>query len=229
MTSGALVLVVDDDPAVASMLERALRLEGYRTDVAGDGESALDKVRTEVPDLMVLDLGLPGIDGLDVCARLRRNGSDLPVLMLTARGEVADRVTGLETGADDYLVKPFAVEELLARLKVLQRRQARSDGGPLRFDDVVVDPASRTATRAGRDLGLTRREFDLLETLMLHPGQVLDRLQIMQAVWGNDLDVEQNTVDVFVGYLRRKLEADGESRVVHTVRGVGFVMRAETE
>lgn len=217
----ALVLVVDDDPAINSMLRRAFTAEGRRVVTADDGPGALESVRVHGPDLVVLDLGLPEIDGLEVCRRLRAAGDEVPVLMLTARGEVADRVTGLETGADDYLVKPFALEELLARVDALLRRRPPSTD-VLRFADVVMDTAARTASRAGRDLALSRREFDLLETFLRHPRQVLGRFQLMEDVWGYDLDIETNTVDVYVGYLRRKLEADGATRLVQTVRGVGF-------
>ena len=176
------------------------------------------------PDAVVLDLGLPGIDGLTVCRHIRARNDDVPVLMLTARGEVVDRVTGLETGADDYVVKPFALEELLARLKALLRRRPPGSG-ILRFAHVVMDVDAHTVKRAGVDVDLTRREFDLLEMFLRHPGQVLSRTQLMADVWGYDFDIETNTVDVYVGYLRRKLEADGAPRLVQTVRGVGFALR----
>ncbi len=219
-----LILVVDDDRAIASMLRRALRAEGYRPEVADDGESALEMVESLSPDAVVLDLGLPGIDGLTVCRHIRARNDDVPVLMLTARGEVVDRVTGLETGADDYVVKPFALEELLARLKALLRRRPPGSG-ILRFAHVVMDVDAHTVKRAGVDVDLTRREFDLLEMFLRHPGQVLSRTQLMADVWGYDFDIETNTVDVYVGYLRRKLEADGAPRLVQTVRGVGFALR----
>lgn len=222
---GSLVLVVDDDPAIASMAARALRLEGYDTTVAADGETALDTVRRSLPDVIVLDLGLPDIDGIHVCTRLRSVGNDVPILMLTARSEVADRVVGLQSGADDYLVKPFAVEELLARVEALLRRSVGDGDGPLRFADVTLDLRSHTASRGAAVLDLTRREFDLLEVFMRHPGQVLDRFQLLERVWGHELEVEPNTVDVYVGYLRRKLEAGGEQRLLQTVRGVGFALR----
>lgn len=224
--AGELVLVVDDDPAIAAMAARALRLEGYETEIAPDGAAALDGVRRRLPDAVVLDLGLPDIDGLQVCSHLRAVGNEVPILMLTARGEVADRVAGLQTGADDYLVKPFAVEEMLARVEALLRRRG-VQAGPLRFADVVLDPDTRIVSRADAGLDLTRREFDLLEVLMRHPGQVLDRYQLLARVWGHELEAEPNTVDVYVGYLRRKLEAGGAARIIHTVRGVGFALRAD--
>lgn len=222
--AGVLVLVVDDDPAIAAMASRALRLEGYETVVAADGEAALDTVRRALPAAVVLDLGLPDIDGLDVCTRLRSIGNDVPILMLTARSEVADRVVGLQSGADDYLVKPFAIEELLARVEALLRRRG-DEVGPLRFGDLTLDATSRTASRGDVDLDLTRREFDLLEMFLRHPGQVLDRFQLLESVWGHELEAEPNTVDVYVGYLRRKLEAGGAPRLLQTVRGVGFALR----
>ncbi|MFN8103277.1 MAG: response regulator transcription factor [Acidimicrobiia bacterium] len=222
--AGELILVVDDDPAIAAMAARALRLEGYATAVAIDGEAALDTVRRSLPAAVVLDLGLPDIDGLDVCTRLRSLGNDVPILMLTARSEVADRVVGLQSGADDYLGKPFAIEELLARIEALLRRRG-DESGPLRFDDLTLDPATRAVSRGDADLDLTRREFDLLEMFMRHPGQVLDRFQLLERVWGHEFEAEPNTVDVYVGYLRRKLEAGGAPRLLHTVRGVGFALR----
>lgn len=222
--AGELILVVDDDPAIAAMAARALRLEGYATAVAIDGEAALDTVRRSLPAAVVLDLGLPDIDGLDVCTRLRSLGNDVPILMLTARSEVADRVVGLQSGADDYLGKPFAIEELLARIEALLRRRG-DESGPLRFDDLTLDPATRAVSRGEADLDLTRREFDLLEMFMRHPGQVLDRFQLLERVWGHEFEAEPNTVDVYVGYLRRKLEAGGAPRLLHTVRGVGFALR----
>ncbi|MBX7160944.1 MAG: response regulator transcription factor [Acidimicrobiia bacterium] len=223
--AGELVLVVDDDPAIAAMASRALRLEGYETATAADGQSAIDAVRRALPDAIVLDLGLPDIDGLDVCTRLRSIGNDVPILMLTARTEVADRVVGLQSGADDYLGKPFAVEELLARIEALLRRRTDRAEGPYRFGDVTLDPVTRRASRGDVDLELTRREFELLEMFMRNPGQVLDRYQLLERVWGHELEVEPNTVDVYVGYLRRKLESGGAPRVLQTVRGFGFALR----
>ncbi len=221
-----LILVVDDDPAIVSMLERSLGAEGYEPLSAETGETALEFIDTHMPDLIILDLGLPGIGGLEVCKRIRYGLNEVPILMLTARSSVADRVTGLETGADDYMIKPFALEELLARIGALLRRRA-SGGGRMRLGDLVLDADDRTALRGGRDLDLTRREFDLLETLMLNKGQVLDRFQLMMEVWGYDFEIETNTVDVYVGYLRRKLEANDEPCLIHTARGIGFMLRAK--
>jgi len=191
---------------------------------ANGGRSALEAVTRTPPAIVVLDVTMPDLDGVSVVRRLRADGLDIPVCMLSARDEVEDRVAGLEAGADDYLVKPFALEELTARLHALLRRRGEGPG-QLVVGDLVVDPARRLATRAGRDLGLTRREFDLLEAFARHAGQVLSRDQLLEQVWGYAFDVETNVVDVFMGYLRRKLEAGGEPRIVHTVRGVGWVLR----
>jgi DNA-binding response OmpR family regulator len=207
-------------------LERALRLEGFAVLLAGDGAAALAAVAADAPAAIVLDVGLPDIDGREVAARLRAAGDETPICILSARDEVADRVAGLQAGADDYLVKPFAVEELVARLHALLRRGASHTGGTvLAVGDLRVDPERRTAGRAGAPLELTRREFDLLEALARHAGLVLTRTQLLEQVWGYDWEVDGNVVDVFVGYLRRKLEADGRARMIHTVRGVGFVLR----
>lgn len=221
------VLVVDDEPAVRRSVERSLRYEGYQVTAAGDGVSALRAVHEQRPDLVVLDVTIPSPDGLAVCRRLRAAGDRTAVLMLTARDTVADRVAGLDAGADDYLVKPFALEEMLARVRALLRRStpADSDRGPCESAGVRLDPAARTACRDGRDLVLTRTEFVLLELLLRNAGQVLTRAKLYEEVWGFDLHASSNSLDVYVGYLRRKLEADGESRLVHTVRGVGFVLR----
>lgn len=221
------VLVVDDDPGVRASLERGLGLEGFTVASVATGEAALDAAATDRPGLMVLDLGLPDVDGVTVLERLRGAGDDVPVCILSARTEVTDRVAGLQAGADDYLVKPFALSELVARLHALLRRRPASGPTPLDVGPLHVDPRRRQASIAGRPLSLTRREFDLLETLTLNAGIVLDRIRLLELVWGYDFDVDTNVVDVFVGYLRRKLEADGEPRLVHTVRGVGFVLRVD--
>ena len=238
MMGDMLVLVVEDDPAVRASLERSLAFEGYDVVTASDGAAGLEAVTRYRPDAVLLDLGLPVLDGLEVCRRLRAAGDLTPVRMLTAREATRDRVAGLDAGADDYLPKPFALEELLARLRAMLRRQlraaaagvARADGAtappaPVVFDDLRLDPASREVTRAGREVTLTRTEFDLLELFLRHPRQVLTRAQILQQVWGFDFDPGSNTLEVYVGYLRRKLEEGGAPRLLHTVRGVGYVLK----
>ena len=219
------ILVVDDDPAVSGSLERALRLEGYQVETAADGTGALHALALASPDAMVLDLGLPDLDGLEVCRRLRAAGDDTPVLMLTARDAVNDRVQGLDAGADDYLVKPFALAELLARLRALLRRRSEGEGEALRFGDLELDLGSREVRRGDRTFTLTRIEFDLLELFLRHPRQVLTREVILERVWGYDFDSGTNSLAVYVGYLRRKTEAEGEPRYIHTVRAVGYVLR----
>ena len=228
------VLVVDDDMAVRGSLERSLRFEGYEVSTAPDGVTALDLVARDRPDIVILDVMMPRMDGLETCRRLRARGDDVPVLMLTARDGLADRVRGLDVGADDYLVKPFALEELFARLRALIRRAtlaARAASGgpspaaPLSYAGVPLDPASRQVTRNGRELTLTKTEFELLELFLTHPRQVLSRSMIMERVWGYDFGPSSNSLEVFVSYLRRKLEAGGEPRLLHTVRGVGYVLR----
>jgi two-component system, OmpR family, response regulator MprA len=219
------ILVVDDDPAVSGSLERALRLEGYEVETAADGSTALHALALASPDAVVLDLGLPDMDGLEVCRRLRSAGDDSPVLMLTARDAVNDRVQGLDAGADDYLVKPFALAELLARLRALLRRRNEGEGETLRFGDLDLDLSSREVRRGGRAFTLTRIEFDLLELFLRHPRQVLTREVILERVWGYDFDSGTNSLAVYVGYLRRKTEAEGEPRYIHTVRAVGYVLR----
>ena len=219
------ILVIDDDPAVRASLERALRLEGYEVDTAPDGGSALEALALRPPDAIVLDLGLPDIDGLEVCKRVRAAGDDTPVLMLTARDAVNDRVQGLDAGADDYLVKPFALAELLARLRALLRRRSGEEGDVLRFGDLELDLGTREARRGSRQFSMTRIEFDLLELFLRHPRQVLTRDLILERVWGYDFDSGTNSLAVYVGYLRRKTEEGNEKRYIHTVRGVGYVLR----
>jgi two-component system response regulator MprA len=219
------VLVVDDDPAVSGALNRALRLEGYEVSLAADGPRALEEIAVRPPDAVILDIGLPVIDGLEVCRRLRAAGDDTPVLMLTARDAINDRVQGLDAGADDYLVKPFALAELLARLRALLRRRPEDAGEVLRFADLSLDPVTREASRGDRQFTLTRIEFDLLELLLRHPRQVLTRELILDRVWGYTFDSGTNSLAVYVGYLRRKTELDDEPRLIHTARGVGYVLR----
>jgi two-component system, OmpR family, response regulator MprA len=219
------VLVVDDDPAVSGALNRALRLEGYAVSMAVDGPQALEEIAVRPPDAVILDIGLPVIDGLEVCRRLRTADNDTPVLMLTARDAIHDRVQGLDAGADDYLVKPFALAELLARLRALLRRRPEDPGEVLRFADLSLDPITREAHRGERSFTLTRIEFDLLELLLRHPRQVLTRELILDRVWGYTFDSGTNSLAVYVGYLRRKTEAGGEPRLIHTARGVGYVLR----
>lgn len=219
------VLVVDDDHAVRRSLERGLRLSGFRVRTADGGRAALAAVAQVPPDVLVLDVSMPGMNGIEVCTALRGAGHDLPVLMLSALDETADRIAGLQAGGDDYLVKPFALQELVLRLHALLRRRPPVDHDVVRACGLVIDPAARTAHRDGRLLDLTRREYELLEVLARNTGLVLTRDQLLERVWGYDVDVRTDAVDIFVSYLRRKLEADGAPRLVHTVRGVGFVLR----
>ena len=220
------LLVVEDDPALAASLVRSLRFEDYDVELAETGEQALASVATQRPDCLVLDVGLPGISGLELTRRLRRKGDISPILMLTARQLTGDRVAGLDAGADDYLVKPFELEELLARIRALLRRSnAVEDYGELVVADVRMDTRGHQLWRGDREIHLTRTEWQLLEYLMSHPNQVLTREQLWQQVWGYDFDPGSNTLEVFVGYVRRKTEADGEPRVLHTVRGTGYVVR----
>jgi two-component system, OmpR family, response regulator MprA len=221
------VLLVEDDPAVRGAVERALRHAGHQPALATDGVRALEQATAVPYDAVVLDLGLPGLDGLEVCRRLRAAGNHVPVLMLTARAAVAERVSGLDAGADDYLVKPFALDELLARLRALERRapSAGQGRGELRFGDLSLDRDAMTCRRGAREIQLSRTEYQLLELLLANQGKVLSRDVIFDKVWGYDFGPESNSLDVYVGYLRRKLEADGEPRIIHTVRGVGYVMR----
>ncbi|MFI1988762.1 response regulator transcription factor [Actinoplanes sp. NPDC020271] len=228
------ILVVEDDAAVRDSLARTLRFEGYQVEIAGDGLQALDAVRAGEPDALILDVSMPRMDGLEACRRLRADGVLLPVLMLTARDSVGDRVAGLDAGADDYLVKPFALQELLARIRALLRRSALTvppeapvETEWLVFSDVRLNPRTREAQRGGRSLRLTRTEFDILEAFLRHPRQVLTRAALFEQVWGYDFGEQSNSLHVYLGYLRRKLESEGEPRLLHTVRGVGFVLREE--
>ncbi|ADB49992.1 response regulator transcription factor [Conexibacter woesei] len=219
------ILVVDDEPAVRTALERALRLDGYEVALAADGQEALDALAGVAPDAVVLDLLMPQVGGVEVCRRLRAAGDRTPVLMLTARDRIADRVSGLDAGADDYLVKPFALEELSARLRALLRRAGADEHDRLRFGDLVLDQAAHEVRRGEREIELTRTEFLLLELLLRHPRQVLPRSVIFEHVWGYDFGSTSNSLEVYVGYLRRKTEAGDEPRLIHTVRGVGYVLR----
>jgi two-component system, OmpR family, response regulator MprA len=220
------VLVVDDERAVRDSLRRALELEGYDVELAADGEEALERLaQNGEPDAVVLDILMPRMDGLEVCRRLRREGHRLPVLMLTARDEVENRVAGLDAGADDYVTKPFALEELLARLRALLRRTTSGSGEVLRFADLELDPKTREVRRAGEPIELTRTEFSLLELFLLNPRQVLTRSVIFERVWGYDFGFSSNSLDVYIGYLRRKTEAGERPRLIQTVRGVGYALR----
>ena len=222
------ILVVDDDQAVRDSLRRSLAFNGYDVEVASDGLAALESIARSRPDAAILDLMMPRLDGLETCRRLRSAGEDLPILVLTARDAVSDRVAGLDAGADDYLPKPFALEELLARLRALLRRTQPSyspDQDLLTFADLTLDSSAREVTRGERKVRLTRTEFNLLELLMRHPRQVLTRAQILEEVWGFDFPTTANSLEVYVGYLRRKTEAEGEPRLIHTVRGIGYALR----
>lgn len=220
------ILVVDDDASIAAALRRALIYEGYQVDVAPDGPLALARARERIPDLVILDLMLPGLDGVEVSRRLRADG-DVPILMLTARDRTVDRVLGLDAGADDYLVKPFAYDELMARVRALLRRHAPRARRKLRYADVTMDVSAHEVLRGQRVLPLTAKEYDLLAHFLRNPRQVLTREQIMDAVWGFDFGTTSNVVDVYVGYLRQKLEEAGRPRLLQTVRGVGYVLREE--
>ena len=221
------ILVVDDERAVRESLRRALELEGYEIELAADGNEALYRLESSnaEPDAMILDVLMPGLDGLEVCRRIRGGGSHLPVLMLTARTEVEDRVAGLDAGADDYVVKPFALEELLARLRAILRRTGDEAGEVVRFADLELSPGTREVRRGERSIDLTRTEFSLLELFMRNPRQVLTRSVIFERVWGYDFGFASNSLDVYIGYLRRKTEAGGEPRLIQTVRGVGYALR----
>jgi len=230
MSTGAHVLVVDDDPQLREALSRALELDGYDVSTASNGAKALDAISSSRPDVMVLDVMMPYVGGLDVCRTLRDRKDRLPILVLTARDEVGDRVAGLDAGADDYLTKPFALEELRARLRALLRRASGGqpdDSERLVYEDLTLDPLARTVYRGERPIDLTRTEFALLELLMRNAGRPLQRDVIMDRVWGWESEPTSNSLEVFIGYLRRKTEAEGEPRLIHTVRGVGYVLRSD--
>lgn len=218
------ILIIEDDEAIVRVLRRSLAYEGYTVDAAFDGETGLALARDAHPDMVILDWMLPGMDGLEVCQRLR-GGGNIPILMLTAKDTVNDRVQGLDAGADDYMVKPFQLDELLARVRALLRRTQPERIPVLNFADLVLDTATRQAMRKGRVISLTAKEYDLLELFLRHPRQVLTREMIFDRVWGYDFGGESNVLDVYIRYLRQKLEAEGEARLLYTVRGVGYVMR----
>jgi DNA-binding response OmpR family regulator len=220
-----LVLLVDDDAAIRRAVGAGLELEGFRVVRASGGRAALAAAETVAPAVILLDLAMPDLDGLEVLRRLRAAGDDVPVCVLSARDEVDDRVRGLQAGADDYVVKPFALEEVTARLQALLRRRPTTPDAAVTVGDLALDPRARIARRGDRDLALTRREFDLLHVFLRHPGEVLDRGRLHEEVWGYTFDPGTNIADVFVGYLRRKLEAGGEPRVLQTVRGIGFILQ----
>jgi two-component system response regulator MprA len=219
------ILVVDDEPAVRDALERALKAQHYAVSTAVDGRQALEAVADDPPELLLLDVLMPVMDGFEACRRLRELGDRTPVLMLTARDAVGDRVEGLDAGADDYVVKPFALEELLARVRALLRRSGVAGDEPLRFSDLELDPVTRNVQRGDRSIELSRTEYNLLELFLLNPRRVLTRDVIFDRVWGYDFGPTSNTLEVYVGYLRRKTEAEGEPRLIHTVRGVGYVLK----
>jgi two-component system response regulator MprA len=220
------ILVIEDEQKIANFLRRGLAYEGFKVETAADGENGLKAARDNMPDLVILDVMLPGLDGFEVARRLRAGG-EVPILMLTARDAVPDRVKGLDSGADDYLVKPFAFEELLARVRALLRRHKPTDATTFRFSDVVLDTSTREVARGGRRVELTTKEFDLLHFFMLHPRQVLPRELIYDRIWGYDFGGESNILEVYIRYLRSKLEAEGEARLIQTVRGVGYALREE--
>jgi len=220
------ILLIEDEPQIAGFISRGLRREGYTMVEALDGETGLDLAFGELPDLIILDIMLPGIDGLTVCRQIREGGLQTPILMLTAKDAIPDRVAGLEAGADDYLVKPFAFEELLARVRALGRRKAPIESdAPLNFSDLTLNPSTRMAKRGDRNIELTAKEYELLELFMRHPNQVLTRDQIYNRIWGYDFGGESNIIEVYIRYLRSKLEEGNEARLLHTIRGVGYALR----
>lgn len=228
MSATPRILVAEDDDAVRRSVERALKYEGYEVVTAENGERALVEAAKQPPDAIVLDIMMPHVDGMTVCRRIRAAGDSTPILMLTAKHELADRVAGLDAGADDYLVKPFALEELLARVRaLLRRREVPADTAALRVADLSLDPAARTVRRGDRPVELTKTEFDLLELLLINSGIVLSRDTIYERIWGFDFETSSNSLDVYIGYLRRKTEEAGEPRLIHTVRGVGYVAREQ--
>ncbi len=225
MVSEQRVLIAEDDKQVREALERALRFEGYAVSSAPDGAAALAAFDDDEPDVLVLDVSMPVVDGISVCRRLRARGDTTPVLMLTARSDIEDRVTGLDAGADDYLAKPFALEELLARIRALLRRVEPDDSGKLVYDDLELDFDGRTVTRAGQPIDLTPTEFEILATLMRQPGKVFDRSTLYTEIWGYESETSSKALDVHARLVRRKLEANGESRLLHTIHGIGYVVR----
>ena len=222
MTSS--VLIADDDTAICEALERSLRFEGFKVRSAFNGEIAIEEIEKELPDILILDINMPEVDGIQVTKYLRSLDIDIPICILSARDEVSDRVSGLEAGADDYVVKPFSFEELLARIHALLRRRSLNDSKIVSIGELKVDPMRRTVDYYGHSLDLTKKEFDLIHVLANNPSMVMSREQLLSKVWGYDFDVDTNVVDVFIGYLRKKLEIDGQRRIIQTVRGVGFVL-----
>lgn len=220
------ILIIEDDEGIVKLLKKALIYEGYQVDAAFDGETGLIMARDHYPDLVILDWMLPGLDGLEVCQRLRTGGG-VPILMVTAKDSVGDRIMGLDAGADDYVIKPFELDELLARVRALLRRTQPERTPTLSFADLTLDTSTRQAIRRGRTISLTAKQYDLLELFLRHPRQVLTREMIYDRVWGYDFGGESNVLDVYIRYLRQRLELEGESRLLHTVRGVGYVLREE--
>ena len=218
------VLIADDDIAICEALERSLRFEGFKVRTALNGELAIEEIEKDIPDILILDINMPEVDGIQVTKYLRSLDIDIPICILSARDEVSDRISGLEAGADDYVVKPFSFEELLARIHALLRRRSLNDSKIVSVGELKVDPMRRTVDYYGHSLELTKKEFDLIHVLANNPSLVMSREQLLNRVWGYDFDVDTNVVDVFIGYLRKKLEIDGQKRIIQTVRGVGFVL-----